>query len=447
MVYKVGHSRNFKKTDVKKFPSVFCVLALLLLWCTWGCSDFFEPVESTSAVSEFEFNRWLLSETYLYPEEVANLPTEGDSVQELYGVLSDRYTRYVPPVKSEQTSISMNTSLVPGDLGMEYMLFTFEESGQANIMISRVYPNGPAGKAGVPRYGKILDINGVVLNGLNAKARYDSVLAHNENITLTISFNDTIKKYSMKKETIYAPTVFIDTIQGSIFVTITEFKPTTADQQNGTLGELRTYLDSTRNEKNLRILDLRNNPGGHVSQCIAMADLFVAEGILSTRHWYTFTGDGKRQHKTFSVNAVSGDPGESGNFAILANKYSASCSEIFISAIAENRNFPIVGNTTYGKGIGQATWHTAADGLAIITNMEFLTPKGNSYHLKGIEPNFPCEGKATRDCAIDALHLGSNVNSSKEITLQKRFVIEESGEEDYISKAEDIFGGAIVPQN
>lgn len=382
-----------------------------------SCSDFLEPVESTSEPSEYSYNYWLLQKTYLFEDDLPLLNPQGDSVSELYSQLSDHFTRYVPPSKSEQTTIQINTSIVQGNVGMEYTLFP---GTQHPLVIYRVYPNGPAGKAKVPRYANILTINGVEITGENAYHTYDSVLTYNKKIDLAVSYKGDTLQFNLTKEDVYAPTVFVDTLNGIAIVTITEFKLYTADQVNGTFGELKAYLDSTQSASEPRLLDLRNNPGGHVNQCIAMADLFIKEGTISSRNWFTFSPDGKRLRKSFSAKATPNDPGENEKFVVLVNKNSASCAEIFTAAIAEGAGIPVAGTSTYGKGIGQSTWNTKAKGLAIITNLEFLTPKGNSYHHVGITPDYLCESTASLQCGFDALEKYYGVKSLKKISREPK---------------------------
>jgi len=91
------------------------------------------------------------------------------------------------------------------------------------------------------------------------------------------------------------------------------------------------------------------------------------------------------------------------NFAILVNERSASCAEIFTIAVQEGAGIPVVGTTTFGKGIGQSTWKTKEQGVAIITNLEFLSPLGNSYNQEGITPDTPCDSGATLQCGLEAL--------------------------------------------
>lgn len=376
-----------------------------------GCSDFLEPVKSTPEPTEYSYNYWLLQRTYLFEDELPQLDENGDSISELYSKLSDRFTRYVPPSKSEETTTHINTSIVPGDVGMEYSLIPEAEHP---LIISRVYAESPAGRAKVPRYGNILSVNGVEITGDEAYATYDSVLTYSKDISMAVAYLGDTTLYEMTKEDVYAPTVFVDTLNETIIITITGFKLNTVDKENGTLGELKAYLDSTQSYLQPRLIDLRNNPGGHVSLCTAMADLFIESGNISTRSWRAFAPDGEPTHRTETEVAQSGDAGEKGKFVALVNKNSASCAEIFAAAIQEGADIPIAGTATYGKGIGQSTWKTPAGGLAIITNLEFLTPKGNSYHKIGISPDYTCES-ATFQCGLDAIQKFYGKKSKKPV--------------------------------
>ena len=405
-----------------------------------ACSDFLSPVESTPAPSEYGYNYWLLQKTYLYEDELASIPEEGDSIPALYNLLSDRYTRYTEPSKSEAVIESRNTSIITGDIGIELMYdFDYEHP----LFTRHVYPEGPAGRAGVPKYGNIIAINGVELTGENAYATYKSVFDTVMDISLTISFDSATKTYDMTRETIYAPTIFVDTMGGYTVINIREFKPNTYDRENGTYGELRQYLDSTADDKSVRILDLRNNPGGHVDQCIRMADLFVKQGTLSSRNWFVFSADGKRTRHVASTEATEGDPGENNKFVLLANSGSASCAEIFAAAVTELAAIPLVGFTTYGKGIGQSTWNTPAGGLATITTLEFFTPKGNSYHKKGLVPQYYCEQGANVSCAIAAAetHFGTALKKTGHIPAKE---IAEPNVIESQKKNLEIEGGALV---
>jgi C-terminal peptidase prc len=401
---------KFVRHFFKFFSPASRLASLVFILLLAACSDFFHPVKSTpKPKSEYAFNYWLLQNVYMYEDELPNLQEDGDSVQILYTTLKDPYTRYIPPANSNQAITQLNTSLVEGDVGMRYL---YNWSNEYPISIDRVYPKGPAGRAGVPRHGNILKANDIELSGETAATVYDSILNYSKNIDILVAHNGDTTVYKLEKETVYAPTVFVDTLfensdegyPGLIFIAIEGFKLNTADQKKGTYGELKAYLDSTTSDKRVRVLDLRGNPGGHVSQCISMADLFVSKGTLSTKRSRTLDADGKSVIHTSSEKAKAGDIGESGKYIILANRGSASASEIFISAVTELTDIPLVGTRTYGKGIGQTTFHTYAGGLAIITNYEFLTPKGNSYHGEGITPKYECTNTVGEVCASKIAH-------------------------------------------
>ncbi|MCF0214871.1 MAG: peptidase S41 [Fibrobacteraceae bacterium] len=416
------------------------ILCTLLYSAMLVACDLMEPVESTPEPSEYSYNYWLLQKTYLFEDELSNLPSKGDSVATLYKSLEDPYTRYIVPSKSEATQISINTSIIPGDVGMEYAT---KPSEKYPLFVYRVYEKSPAGRAGIPRYAQIIRVNGVEISGPNAYPTYDSILTYSRQIRLEYVFENDTSASNLEKETIYAPTIFLDTMDNVIFVSITEFKLTTVDQTYGSLGELKTYLDSTQTYSGVRVLDLRNNPGGHVSQCTAMADLFIQSGIISTRSYRAIDSKGSSYHGKYNYTAKSGDAGEKGKFILFVNRGTASCGEIFTAAVHEGAQIPVMGKTTYGKGIGQTTWKTKVGGLAIITNMDFLTPKGTSYHKKGIVPDYPCEGDANIQCALDIV--GSNFKTS---SLKKEAPLEEWVKNNPsfkpITKKSPSLGGAIL---
>lgn len=429
---------NKRYFTCRLWRSAVCALIPSAIFFT-ACSDFFEPVESTAAPTEYSFNYWLLQKTYLFEDELPLLDEQGDSVSELYGKLSDPYTRYVPPSKSEEAITHINTSIVPGDVGMEYTQFMQMEHP---IVIYRVYAESPAGRAGIKRYGNILSVNGVDLTGESAFNDYETELAHNKEISITIAYSGDTTTYELVKEDVYAPTVFVDTLSETEIITITGFKLNTVDKKNGTLGELKTHLESSKDSKMPGIIDLRNNPGGHVNHCTSMADLFIKEGAISTRSWRSFAGDGTPLYNKLTVVAKPGDAGEKRKFVVLVNGGSASCAEIFAIALQEGAKIPVAGTVTYGKGIGQSTWKTLAGGLSLITNLEFLSPEGNSYHKKGIIPNYPCE-MATLQCGLDAVKSKYGTPASQKKVLKKSTDDLYASEPQILRRYKD-FGGAII---
>ena len=156
--------------------SLFLCPLLLLA----ACSELLEPVESTPEPSEYSYNYWLLQKTYLYGEELSALPEEGDSVQLLYDAVKDKYTRYTEPPKSAKVIESRNTSIITGDIGLE---FWFTPNDYFPLSVRHVFPGSPAGRAGVPKGGFLISINGTELSGDDAYSKYKAVFNQNADIS------------------------------------------------------------------------------------------------------------------------------------------------------------------------------------------------------------------------------------------------------------------------
>jgi C-terminal processing protease CtpA/Prc len=94
-----------------------------------------------------------------------------------------------------------------------------------------------------------------------------------------------------------------------------------------------------------------------------------------------------------TYRAKPGDKGEGRSYVLLADGGSASASEIFISALRENLGVPFVGDTTYGKGVGQAPIDTDGKGVAIITYGTARAASGADYNGIGLLPTHPSTAK------------------------------------------------------
>ena len=131
------------------------------------------------------------------------------------------------------------------------------------------------------------------------------------------------------------------------------------------------------------IIDLRNNGGGLVDQCLDIADLIVPKGATTL-----ITVD---KEKNEEVSKSNKEPIINMPIVVLVNEYTASASEILTGAIKENVEASVVGTTTYGKGVIQ-TVITLTDGSGLkITTAEYFTPNGTGINKKGIKPDIEVE--------------------------------------------------------
>ncbi len=132
------------------------------------------------------------------------------------------------------------------------------------------------------------------------------------------------------------------------------------------------------------VLDLRNNPGGLLTQSIKVADAFLEEGeIVSTR--------GRSGSDMSHAYASEGDIIEGKPLVVLINSGSASASEIVAGALKDHKRAIIMGNRSFGKGSVQSVIAMPGHGAIRLTTALYYTPSGVSIQSKGILPDIEVE--------------------------------------------------------
>lgn len=395
------------------------------------------PVQSTSELQELEYNRWLLSKLYLYPDELisadsldrailwlqqrnAPIPdnlknlTDEDylGVAWMYALLSDIHTRYVPPMYANAQQHQDTSTTVTGALGVELLLYP--DSDSLSLQIRFVYPQSPAEQAGLKRGDWVYTLEDSLLSGPGAGEMFNRISQGKQTVSFRVIRQEDTLAYQVTKGFVWVPTVLVDTIQGVPVFELREFVRESVPG-GGSSYEFRQALKQNAQAPAV-VLDLRGNPGGEVRECLAMANEMVDQGTLIYLIYHSFDGRGMRTTDTLRQDAVSGGEGVHQSFVLLADQYTASCAEIFIAAVQENRSdIPVVGTRTYGKAVGQSRWSTPAGGLAVITNLEIRTPKGNDYQGIGLIPS------VLVDSAM-ILHRGIEIAAQKGVSLPKRIL-------------------------
>lgn len=364
-------------------------------WALAGCWVQ-NPVAEVGAPTELEFNQWLLSRIYLYPEKLAvangqalakSVATDSlavQNVQKLYQALQDPFTSYAPPATATAVETQITTSSAPGSLGLEWVKNNAEAYPLA---VARVYPESPGAGADLRKNDRLMRYNGVALSGERASSLFDSLF--NADVHARMAFlrgADTVL-VDMDKRSVAVPTVFVDSLGDIPVIQIRRFVDLSLNGA-GTAAEFREALRQTAGAAG-RILSVVGNPGGEIRQCVQAADEIVPAGFSLTHIIaHGFNGHGVANVDTTHFASTAGGLGEGNRLVLLVAKNSASCAEIFAAALAEAAGVPLVGDTTYGKGVGQTVWPTPAGGLALITSMEVRTPLLNDYHGQGVVPQY-----------------------------------------------------------
>jgi carboxyl-terminal processing protease len=163
------------------------------------------------------------------------------------------------------------------------------------------------------------------------------------------------------------------------YVRITNF-------QGNTTEELMTALDKLEKEKPVKgiILDLRDNPGGLLTQAIGVSDVFLESGaIVSTK--------GRISEQDIVESATKSASDRTCPMVVVVSVGSASASEIVAGALQDNKRALILGTKTFGKGSVQ-TIVPLSDGSGLrLTTARYYTPSGRSIQVSGIDPDIELE--------------------------------------------------------
>ena len=162
------------------------------------------------------------------------------------------------------------------------------------------------------------------------------------------------------------------------------FRLTSFNENSGQ--QLKSKIDEIKaeNEINGFILDLRNNPGGLLSQAVKISDFFLDDGeIVSTR------GRNKRENRKWF--AKKGDQIDGKPLIVLINYGSASASEIVAGALKDHKRAILIGENSYGKGSVQSIIPLKNKGAIRLTVSKYYLPSGKSISEVGVIPDFEVE--------------------------------------------------------
>ena len=198
----------------------------------------------------------------------------------------------------------------------------------------------------------------------------------NEPFTVTIT-RDTIKMRAVRFES-------YDNVG---YIRLTTFSEQTTP---GLIKAIDDLKDEHGDKLSGIILDLRNNPGGLLSEAISVADTFLDKGeIVSTR--------GRHEDETSRYYASSGDEVDGMPIVVLINSGSASASEIVAGALKDHHRALVMGTRSFGKGSVQSIIPLPGHGAMRLTTARYFTPSGVSIQATGIEPDIMVELAVVED--------------------------------------------------
>jgi len=292
----------------------------------------------------------------------------------------DPYSAYMTPESFE--SMQTETSGEFGGLGIEVGM----EAGVVKV-ISPI-DNTPASKAGLKAGDYIVKINNVQVQGKSLMEAVDLMRGPvGSSIKITVR-RRAVKKaliFNITREVIEVQSVKSELIDNNIgYIRLTSFNENSSEQ-------VKKKIKKLNKNKSLKgyILDLRNNPGGLLSQAIKISDFFLENGeIVSTKS--------RKISENRKWFAKKGDITNGKTLIILINYGSASASEIVAGALKDHKRAIILGENSYGKGSVQSIIPLKNRGAIRLTIAKYYLPSGKSISEVGVTPDIEVK-EATED--------------------------------------------------
>ncbi len=283
----------------------------------------------------------------------------------------DPYSAYMSPEIFNE--MQTETSGEFGGLGIEVSM----ESGVVKV-ISPI-DDTPASKAGIKAGDYIVKINDVQVQGKSLSEAVDLMRGPvGSGIELTIRRRGERKAliFNVVREIIQIQSVKADILEKSIgYLRLTSFNENSGKQIEREIKKLEKNKDVKS-----YILDLRNNPGGLLSQAIKISDFFLDNGeIVSTKS--------RKPSENRKWFAKKGDLTNGKVLIVLINYGSASASEIVAGALKDHKRAILLGENSYGKGSVQSIIPLKNDGAIRLTVAKYYLPSGKSISEVGVSPD------------------------------------------------------------
>ena len=247
----------------------------------------------------------------------------------------------------------------------------------------------PAAEAGIQPGDYITHVNGESVLGLTLDDAVNMMRGPvGSEIVITIARENTDEPFdvTLTRDTIKIAAVKARTETNTVVLRITSFSDQTfSGLQDGIKKSIEELggIDKV----NGFVIDLRNNPGGLLTQAISVSDAFLEKGeIVSTR--------GRNPEDSERFNAEPGDLAQGKPVVVLINGGSASASEIVTGALQDHHRAIVVGTKSFGKGSVQTVIPLKGDAAMRLTTARYYTPSGRSIQNLGISPDIVVEQPA-----------------------------------------------------
>ncbi len=364
-----------RKINYMKIKSYFLYIFIASSIILFGFSNKTNSQETDKLYEKIDlFSEVLEKIQNEYVDEVDQADVMDSAINGLLQSL-DPYSGYMDPKTFEESETE--TSGKFGGLGIEVSM----EAGVVKVIAP--IDDTPAARAGIKAGDYIVKINGEQVRGktlMEAVNLMRGPVGTDIEITIRRKNLRKAKNFKITREVIEIKSVVSKLVNEKVgYLRLRAFNENSSNQLNKEISKIE------KNKKlNGYILDLRNNPGGLLSQAVKISDFFLDDGeIVSTR--------GRKKWEDRRFFAKKGDKIKGKPLIVLINGGSASAAEIVAGALQDQKRAILLGETTFGKGSVQSIIPLRNRGAIRLTVSKYYLPSGKSISEVGVVPDIKIE--------------------------------------------------------
>ena len=363
------------KDKRKKRITAFIVAALIVsFFLGYQSNRFFKldsPTRNSSDMQRFELvyqdlmDHWYFIDKFEEPKK----DLIDNAIKGMLDLNGDKHTDYLTEEESQELASSINRDFE--GIGVQYY------AGDLNV-VTRVFKNSPAEKAGVLAGDILHKVDGVLIEGKTSDEIQEMILGESgSKVEVEFIRNQEPIVFDINRGKIQA-LAWGEILDDNIgYIEVSSFGSNLAES-------MKIYLDDMiENDVSELIIDLRDNGGGYLHAIQEIAPIFFENNDIVYQEDYR-----DKAPKVYNVSGSEKANYTFDNIVLLLNENSASASEVLAIAMREDLDTKIVGVRSYGKGTIQMQKKYPDKSSLKITMAKWLSPHGHSINETGIEPDF-----------------------------------------------------------
>ena len=329
--------------------------------------------ENIEAIAETLKNfRTIINQTYVGYTEIDEQKMMDETIKGYVNGLGDEYSEYMTAKEWEEYQADSLGNYV--GIGI-YM--SADKNG--NVVVVSPIKDTPAEEAGLESGDIIVYVNdesviGIPTDEVSSKIKGEE----GTKVKITVLREEEYLDFEIERKAIKVYHVETEMLENNVgYMALLTF-------DEGCAQEVKSAYEDLKSQGAKKIiLDLRNNTGGLVNECLQIADMMLPKEAIEL-----ITIDAKGNEE---ISTSKNDPIIDCEMVVLINEYSASASEILVAALKENDVAEVVGTTSYGKGVIQSVIPLQDGSVLKLTVSEYFTPKKNKINKVGVKPDYEVE--------------------------------------------------------